>query len=104
MKYCLMITTLPSKEEGGALLDRLLQEKLVACGNLISSIESRYWWQGKIEVSQETLLLLKTEVSRTDEVMHLISKNHSYEIPEILTLPIEKGNSAYLKWISESLK
>jgi len=104
MKYCLMITTLPSKEEGAALLDRLLQEKLVACGNLISSMESRYWWQGKIEVSQETLLLLKTEFSRTEEVMQMISKNHSYEIPEILTLPIEKGNSAYLKWISESLK
>lgn len=104
MDYSLLVSTFPNKEEAEKLLMLLLEQKLVACGNIVPSVESRYWWQGKIEVAQEVLLFFKTEANRVEKLIGFIQENHSYEVAEILALPISKGNPPYLKWISESLK
>ncbi len=104
MAYSILMTTCSSKKEAQGLLTLLLENRLIACGNLIPSVESHYWWQGKIEISNEVLILLKTESRLSDDVIKFIKENHSYEVTEVLSLPIEKGNDAYLQWISDSLK
>lgn len=86
------------------MLRLLLEKKLVACGNLIPGVESHYWWQGKIDSAREVLLLLKTKNSRSNAVVKMIRKNHSYDVPEVIVLPVSSGNPAYLKWISDSLR
>ncbi len=103
-KYCMVVSTFSKKKEAEKILTSLLKKKLVACGNLISGVESLYWWEGKIEKSDEVMVWLKTERDKVKKVMAFIEKNHPYQVPEVLVLPILKGNEAYLKWVSESLK
>lgn len=84
----------------------LLQEKRVACGNILPALQSMYWWQGKIEKSQEVLLLLKTDTPTEDliELESRIREIHPYKVPCLMRLKPESINSDYLNWIRESLK
>lgn len=103
MSYSLIITTVSSPEEGKKLLEGLLEKKQIACGNIIPSVFSRYWWEGKLETAEESMLLMKTESARTGLVIETIRQTHSYSVPEILCFDIEKGNPEYLKWITNCL-
>lgn len=104
MAYCVILSTVASREEGANLLRLLLEKKLIACGNLVPGVESHYWWQGKIESAAEELIVIKTELAKADAVVETLRKNHSYEVPEAVVLPITSGNPTYLKWISDSLR
>jgi periplasmic divalent cation tolerance protein len=70
----------------------------------VSQVHSRFWWQGKIDSTDETLLIVKTKASLLDELTRLVKENHSYEVPEIIALPILGGNQDYLKWIDSEIK
>ena len=98
------MVTIPKGKPAEKLARLLLQQKLVACVNSIRSVQSLYWWQGKIESSNETLLILKTQISRFKKLSDFIQKNHPYRLPEILALPIQKGSASYLNWIEKSLR
>ena len=98
MKF--IMSTCPEKEVEN-LTGPLLEEKLVACVNVINGISSRYWWKDKLEKDNESLLLMKTKTSLVDTLISRIKELHSYEVPEVIVLNIEKGNPDYLKWIEK---
>lgn len=102
MNAVVLITT-PTRSEAGSLTQRILKQKLAACINLVPVI-SHYWWKGKIEETEETLMLVKTQPSLIKQLVKLVEKHHSYEIPEVIALPITQGNPKYLEWIAETVK
>lgn len=91
-------------EEAHKIADALLNGRKVACVNVIPGIKSYFWWQGKRESTPEVLLMAKSRVSLFAEVVELVKKTHSYEVPEIIAIPIIAGNPDYLKWIREETK
>jgi len=103
-KYSIIMSTFPNRKEAGRIADMLLKKRLVACANIISAVESKYWWKGKIEKGKEALAIIKTRKSLVDKVIAEIKKNHSYDVPEVIELPILRGNGNYLKWIDEITK
>jgi periplasmic divalent cation tolerance protein len=103
MNYRLVITTCPSMEEAQGLAEKLLAARLAACINIVPGIQSLYEWQGKVERGQEFLLLIKSRSDRFAELERLVQKNHSYELPELIALPIEAGSAPYLRWIDAAL-
>ena len=68
--------------------------------NALPGVVSRYWWQGKLERDDETLLLLKTEAARVPAIIDALRDVHPYEVPELLSLPVEQGSPAYLDWVA----
>lgn len=103
--YCIIFVTCPSdKTAKKKIANILLKEKLVACINIIPKVKSLYWWKGKIEKSDEILMLIKSKIKLFDEIKEKIKKNHPYEVPEIFYIKIEKGLEKYLEWINEVTK
>lgn len=90
-----------SREQAGALAGTLLDRRLAACVQVVGPVESRYWWEGTLETSTEWLCVVKTTVERYDELEAAVRHVHSYEVPEILAVPVVRGSQAYLRWVDE---
>lgn len=103
MEYLMVITACQSEDEARAIARMLLEKKLAACVQ-IHKVESHYIWQGKIESSPEALVFIKTRAELYGEVEREITKAHSYQVPEIIRVPIEGGLRSYLNWIDEVTK
>jgi periplasmic divalent cation tolerance protein len=101
--YRLVLTTAGSKEEAHQIAHALVERRLAACVNIVHEVHSVYQWQGKVEESQELLLLIKTKASAIDRVCSAIKELHSYNLPEAVVIGIEAGSSAYLSWIGDSV-
>lgn len=101
-KYLLFFVTGP-RDSMIELARRLIEKRLAACINIIEGVKSIYWWEGKVIEDSETLLVIKTESSRTRELIDFVKGNHPYKIPEVIGLEISAGNPEYLDWILESL-
>jgi periplasmic divalent cation tolerance protein len=95
---CLVMTTVPNKEQAEKIARAVLQARLAACVQ-IQEITSFYWWDGKINRDAEQLLYLKTAAKHYAALEAAIIANHSYDTPEILQVPIERGFEKYLNWI-----
>ena len=104
MKALVVLVTTPRRSASQKLSRILVERKLAACVNILPGVSSRYWWKGKIVTAPEELLIIKTEKSKWALLSKTIRENHPYEVCEILQLPAARGNPAYLKWITESLK
>jgi len=100
MQPVMIYITTPNREEAISLAQRALEARLAACANVLERMHSLYWWQGKIEESEETALLLKTHHRHTQALTQLIRQHHSYDCPAILVIPISDGNPDYLSWIA----
>lgn len=98
-KYAVVFVTAENIKAARKIAQGVVRERLAACANIIAKIESVYWWQGKIENSPESMLIMKTKVSLKKKLINRIKKLHSYSVPEIIFLPIVDGNPDYLKWI-----
>lgn len=101
--YGVVLVTAASQQEGEAIASALVQEKLAACVNLLP-VHSVYTWQGEVQSEPEWQLLIKTDLTQFDRLEARISELHSYEVPEIIALPIVAGFSSYLNWIGETTK
>ncbi len=97
-----VLVTAGSEEEARAIAQALVQEKLAACVNF-TPIQSVYTWQGEIQQDQEWQLLIKTDLARFDQLAARIQALHSYDVPEIIALPIQQGAAAYLSWMTDCL-
>ena len=95
--------TCTNKKEADKIAKVLLEKKLIVCANLIEGVESVFRWQGKIDQAKETLMILKSKQSLFKKIVKTVNAHHSYEVPEVIALPIVDGNPDYLKWIDESL-
>lgn len=91
-----------SLDEARKICRFLVQERLVACAQIIPWIESNYMWNNNLETSQETKVTLKTRKDYWDNIKNVILSNHSYEVPEITFMTIEGGNEKYLEWLEEN--
>lgn len=98
-----VLVTFPDADTARRIVTALVEERLAACGNLISTVESIYRWQGAIENANETLVLLKTEVARYVALETRLKELHPYEVPECLALSVAKGSLPYLRWVNESV-
>ena len=96
--------TAASKDEARRIARALVEAKLAACASIAGEVESHYRWRGAIEQATETLLLIKTTRERFDDVRRTILEHHSYEVPEIIALPVVAGHEAYLAWLAESVR
>lgn len=92
-----------SKEEAEKIASGLLKEKLCACVNIVKGADSHFWWQGKLDKAKEALLIIKTKKSLFSRLIKKVKSLHSYEVPEIIALPVIAGHKPYLDWIDESL-
>lgn len=99
-KYIVIMTSCSDKETKKKIIDKLLSEKLAACIQ-VSDIKSYYTWKGKVENSDEFLLLIKTRKSLFPKAKASIKENHNYDTPEIISLDIEEGHRDYFQWINE---
>jgi len=102
-KVVILVTT-STEEEAHKVAELLLGHRKAACVNIVPKVESSFWWQGKLDSAQESLLIIKTKASLLHEVIELVKGAHSYEVPEIIALPIIGGNEDYLKWIDDEVK
>jgi periplasmic divalent cation tolerance protein len=100
----LVLTTCASPGEASRLARTLVEERLAACATLIPSVQSIYHWQGEIEISTETLLLLKTCPEQLDALEARLHQLHSYQTPEFLVLGVEGVSHSYLEWLQSALQ
>ena len=99
----IVLTTTANLEEAERLARTLVEERLAACATLIPNVRSIYRWQGKVEDSTETMLLIKTGVEQLATLEARILALHSYDTPEFLVLGIDAGSAGYLDWLMASL-
>lgn len=99
--HIVVLVTASSKEEANKIARGLLEEKLAACVNIVSGLESRFWWQGKIDSAKEVLLIIKTRKALFNKLAKKVKSLHSYTVPEIIAFPIISGSKAYLEWIND---
>ncbi len=96
---CVVLVTTPSHEEAQMIAGTLVEERLAACVNIIQ-IESIYRWDGKICTDPEWQLIAKTQFDTFPALEKRVADLHSYDLPEIIAIPITAGSPSYLEWIS----
>lgn len=96
--------TADTDEESHKIANILLNQRKVACVNILPKVSSLFWWQGNPDSAQESLLIIKTKASLVDEIVSLVKEVHSYDVPEVIALPIVGGNPDYLEWIGKEVK
>jgi len=102
--HLLVFITTGSVEEGERIARTLVQERLAACVNIVPAITSIYRWQGEVHTDSEVLLIAKSRQGLFDYLAARVKELHSYQVPEIIALPIVAGSPAYLSWIDESVR
>lgn len=102
--HIVIFITASDKKEAQNIARCLLKDKLVACVNIIDKIESFFWWQGKIDKAKEALLIVKSNKYKFRKIVKLVKSMHSYEVPEIIALPIVSGEKRYLRWLNASIR
>jgi periplasmic divalent cation tolerance protein len=103
MHIVIFITT-ANKKEANKIAKELLRDRLVACVNILDKIESFFWWKRKIDCAKESLLIIKSKEEKLNQIIRRVKSLHSYEVAEIIALPIRAGNKDYLRWIDDSLR
>ena len=98
----LALSTAPNELVARELVRTLVNERLVACGNIIAGVQSIYRWQGEVQEDAEVLILFKTTESAWPRLKQRLPELHPYETPELILLPVSDGLVKYLQWMSES--
>jgi len=102
--YIVIFVTVGNKIEAGKIADKLIKDKLVACVNVVDKIKSLFWWQGRVDNATEVLLIAKSKKNKLTKIIKAVKSVHSYDLPEIIALPIIGGYKPYLDWINESVR
>jgi periplasmic divalent cation tolerance protein len=101
-EFVVVLVTAASADEAARLGRTLVEERLIACANVVGPIRSLYRWQGAVEDAEEHLVLMKARVADVAAVEARVRALHSYDVPEVLALPVRAGSAAYLAWVAES--
>ena len=104
MKLNLVYITTKDKDEARRIGKELVKTRLAACVNIIDTMNSMYWWEGKIQDDQEVILIAKTRQSLVKKLIKKVKSIHSYSTPCIVSLPILDGNKDYLDWLKKETK
>jgi periplasmic divalent cation tolerance protein len=100
----IVLVTTPDLPSARRIAKAALQARLAACANIVPRLESHYWWQGRLERSGEVLMILKTTRARLLALEAMIIRNHPYDTPEVISFPLETGNTRYIEWLVNSVK
>ena len=100
-EFIIVYVTAGSPAEGDRLARALVDERLAACVNRIATVQSVYRWEGKLEQSEEQLLIIKTQRGLFAALEKRVRELHSYSVPEIVALPIIEGSQDYLRWLGD---
>lgn len=95
-----VLVTTPTPERAAEIARALVDERLAACGNVVSALRSIYRWEGRVQDEAEALLVLKTTRDRFEALRDRVLALHPYQVPEVVALPVEGGSAAYLAWIA----
>jgi periplasmic divalent cation tolerance protein len=98
-----VLTTLANEAQARALVTALLADRLIACGTLVPGARSLYRWDGKVTEEAEVVVLLKTEGSKWDALCSAVRRQHPYQVPELLAVPVERGLERYLAWLTQEV-
>ena len=101
--YALVLSMCPDDDTAQLIARSLVESRLAASVNILPGLRSIYWWQGKVTSAEEHLLLIKTRRDRYPDVEGMIRKQHPYELPSIVCVPIDTGLSHYFAWIDKSI-
>ncbi|MDP2728412.1 MAG: divalent-cation tolerance protein CutA [Dehalococcoidia bacterium] len=104
MSYSVVLVTIPSLEEGQRIARAVLERRLAACANLVSGVQSLFWWEGQLQEAEEALMILKTKDEALPRLIETIKGLHSYAVCEVISLPVSQGSRAYLDWIEETVQ
>jgi periplasmic divalent cation tolerance protein len=104
MSVLLVLTTLPNRESAESMAQSLVEGRLAACVSILSPSRSIYRWQGTVEAADEVPLMIKTTEDRYPALEAAIQKQHPYEVPEIIALPVTGGLHDYLTWVDAETK
>jgi len=96
--------TTATREEAEKITRNLLTQKWIACANIVGPVSSLFWWKEKINQDNEFLVLMKTRSNLFEKLAATIKQMHSYEVPEIIAVPITKGEQSYMNWLRSSLR
>ncbi|MCG8430953.1 MAG: divalent-cation tolerance protein CutA [Candidatus Omnitrophica bacterium] len=103
VKHIVVLVTVSSRQEAESIARGVVEAGLAACVNMVPQVSSLFRWQGKVEGAEESLLVIKTALVAMDKLIERITALHSYDVPEIIALPIVAGAQPYLNWIDESI-
>ncbi|MBV9852101.1 MAG: divalent-cation tolerance protein CutA [Armatimonadetes bacterium] len=99
-----VLTTAEKREDAQRIAAGVVERRLAGCAQVLGPITSTYWWQGRVEMAEEWLCLIKTRRSLYAPLEAAIRSLHPYEVPEILAVPVLKGHAPYLAWLDSVLK
>lgn len=101
--FVIVLTTFPADGDAEMVARTLVEERLVACVNILPVMDSVYRWEGNIDQSRERQVVMKTAQDRVDELTRRLEELHPFEVPELLVVPVSGGGDRYLAWIRESV-
>ena len=104
MDYAFILTTVSTEEEGHMIANELVKNKLAVCVNIIPKVHSVFEWENDIQNETEVLLMIKTTKAREKDIYQTVQSLHSYDTPELITLPIDNGSDTYLHWLENSVR
>ncbi len=96
--------TTSKPDEAERIARALVERGLAACVNIVRDLRSVFVWRGKIEEAQEALMIVKTRLDKLDELIKLVKSEHSYEVPEVIAVPVVYGHRAYLDWLNDVIE
>lgn len=104
MEFRSVYMTAKDRNEAVTLAKALLELRLVACVNILGDIDSLYWWDGAIQQDPEVALIAKTRADLVSELIEVVQRLHSYDVPCVVALPIHAGNPDYLAWLAKETR
>jgi periplasmic divalent cation tolerance protein len=103
-KIVLALSTFPDRETAQRIAKQLVEQKFAACANILPAIESVYRWKDKLETGNETLVFFKVSEDRQSAFQEKLRSLHSYEVPEIIFIPVTTGLPEYLRWVVDNCR
>ncbi len=100
--FVVVLVTTVDRVEAEKIVQALLDEKLIACANIVNPVTSFFQWRGKIDCSQECLVVMKSRLDLFEQLVKVVKGLHSYELPEVIAVPILAGSSDFLAWIKKN--
>ena len=101
--HIVVFITAADKKQARAIARELVQKKLAACASVAGAVESFFWWKKKIDCAREVLIMVKTKKEKFSALCRAVKAAHSYDVPEIIAVPLCAGHAPYLEWIDGSL-
>ena len=100
--FAVVLVPAPDMDLARLLAKAALEAKLAACANIVPAVESHYWWKGKLESSDEVLLIFKTRQQLLPKLERAVREIHPYDTPEFVALPLTTGSRKYLAWLTDN--